>query len=231
MTSPPHPSFAALDDIDWNDTASILRGCTPLFDTLAADTALLSTLVAGVAADPHLAGMCEGYDFMHKLVLHEATELGVRVRLHVYQVGFFDRPHNHRWSFASHIVRGGYTHRIFGRDDQFGEDTDPDSLVPILERFEQPGSTYALHHSSVHTVHAEADTISLLVRGPAAKQRFLILDAAGGFFWVHGAAQESPEQRASKRLTPDQLATTIARIQRLIADLGPASRSAVLEER
>jgi hypothetical protein len=231
MTSPPHPSFAALGQIDWNNTTSILRGCTPLFDTLRSDPTLLATLVAGVAEDSDLADMCEGYDFMHKLVLYDAAELGARLRLHIYQAGFFDRPHNHRWSFASHILRGGYVHRIFGRDDQFGEDTDPDSLLPIHERREQPGSTYALHHTSVHTVQAEADTISLLVRGPSAKQRFLILDAAGGFFWVYGAAQESSEQRSSKRLTPDQLTHTITRIQYLIADLDPASRSAHLEEK
>lgn len=232
MTSPPHPSFAALGQIDWDDTTSILRGCTPLFDTLTSDTTVLATLVADVAYDPHLADMCEGYDFLHKLVLYDAPDLGVRLRLHLYQPGFFDRPHNHRWSFASHILRGGYVHRIFGRDDQFDEDTDPDSLQPIHERLEQPGSTYALHHTSVHTVQAEADTISLLVRGPSAKQRFLILDAAaGGSFWVYGAAQESPEQRASKRLTHRQLADTVTRIQRLIADRDPASRSATLDGR
>lgn len=232
MTSPPHPSFAPLSQINWDDTTSILRGCTPLFGTLRSDPALLAKLVVGVAEDPHLREMCEGYDFMHKLVLYDAIDLNVRLRLHLYQAGFFDRPHNHRWSFASHILRGGYIHRIFGRDDQFGEHTDPNSLLPIHERLEQSGSTYALHHTSVHTVHAQADTISLLIRGPATKQRFLILDAAtGGFFWVYGAAQESPRQRASKRLTPDQLDHTIARIQRLIADLDPASRSASLDGR
>lgn len=219
MTSPPHPSFAVLGKIDWDDTTSILRGCTPLFDKLGGDPALLAELVTRVAEDPHLSEMCEGYDFMHKLVLYDATELNVRLRLHVYQAGFFDRPHNHRWSFASHILRGGYVHRIFGRDDQFGEDTDPNSMLPIHERLERPGSTYALHHTSVHTVQAEADTISLIVRGPSAKQRFLILDTTtGGFFWVYGTAQESPHQRASKRLTPHQLEHTITRIQRLIAD-------------
>jgi hypothetical protein len=232
VINPPHPSFITLAHIDWDDTASILRGCTPLFDALTHERELLAGLVAHVGDDPHLAGMCEGYDFMHKLVLYDAAELNVRLRLHVYQAGFFDRPHNHRWSFASHILRGGYVHRIFGRDDQFGEDTDPNDLLPIHERLEQPGSTYALHHTSVHTVQAEADTISRLVRGPSAKQRFLILDAtSGGFFWVYGAAQESPGQRANKRLTPDQLDQTITRIQRLTVDLEPASRSASLDGR
>ncbi|MGH3976283.1 MAG: hypothetical protein ACRDS9_23610 [Pseudonocardiaceae bacterium] len=94
------------------------------------------------------------------------------------------------------------------------------------------GTFYALHHTSVHAVQAEADTISLLVRGPSAKQRFLILDAAaGGSFWVYGAAQESPEQRASKRLTHRHLTNAITRIQRLIADLDPASRHATLDGR
>jgi hypothetical protein len=214
-----HQLLHTLHGIDWHDTTSILRGCTPVFDTLTADRALLAGLIAGVAADEHLARMCEGYDFMRKLVLHDAADLGVRLRLHIYRDGFFDRPHNHRWSFASHILRGGYRHRIFGRDDQFGPDTDPESLRPIHERLERPGSTYALHHSSVHSVHADADTISLLVRGPATKDRFLILDATEkNSFWVHGAAHETPEQRARKRLTPEQLDDTIARIQTLITD-------------
>ncbi|MGH3479718.1 MAG: hypothetical protein ACRDQD_23135, partial [Nocardioidaceae bacterium] len=90
MTSPLHPSFAALGHIDWNDTTSILRGCTPLFQALASDPILLAALVAGVAEDSHLADMCEGYDFMHKLVLYDVADLGVRLRLHVYQAGFFD---------------------------------------------------------------------------------------------------------------------------------------------
>jgi hypothetical protein len=175
--------------------------------------------------------MCEGYDFMHKLVLYDTPEHRVRLRLHHYRAGFFDRPHNHRWSFASHILRGGYVHRLFGRDDHFTEDTDPTTLLPIHERLEQPGSTYALHHTSVHTVQAEADTVSRLVRGPSAKHRFLILDGAGDSFWVYGAAQESPEKRASKRLSPDQLASTISRVQRVIADVDPASHSAVPEGR
>jgi len=79
------------------------------------------------AGDQHRPGagvvVYPTYNFMYKLVLYNAAELAVRLRLHVYQAGFFDRPHNHRWSFASHILRGGYVHRIFGSADQFGEDS------------------------------------------------------------------------------------------------------------
>ena len=217
MTPPTHPALASLTAIDWEQPGSILDGCAPLFDAIAHDPHLLPTMLDRVTGDAHLADMCERYDFLDKLVLHDLADGGVRVRLHLYRSGYFDRPHNHRWSFASNIVRGQYRHRIFGRDDHFDETTDPDALVPIHERIEWPGDHYTLHHTSVHTVQAEADTISLLVRGPAAKDRFLILDReAGGFFWVYGAADETPEQRAAKRMTQPQLGETIARVRDLI---------------
>lgn len=216
--STPHSSFAGLEAIDWDDTASILSGCVPLFDAFDQDPGLLQALLDNLDGDEHLKSMCERYDFLDKLVLHDLPEAGVRIRLHLYRPGYFDRPHNHRWSFASHILHGRYLHRIFGRDDDFGEDTDPDSLQAIHERLEGPGATYALHHTSVHTVQADADTMSLLLRGPATKERFLILDGrSGGSFWVYGAAQETPQQRASKRMTGTDLAETISRVRSLAA--------------
>jgi hypothetical protein len=224
MDSPPHPSFAGLEKIDWDDTGSILGGCRPVFDALTRDPGLLPRLLDDLGGDEHLRAMCERYDFLDKLVLHDIAPAGIRVRLHLYRPGYFDRPHNHRWSFASHILRGRYRHRIFGRDHEFSEDTDPDALTAIHERFEEPGATYALHHTTVHTVQADAGTISLLLRGPAAKDRFLILDrGAGGSFWVYGAAQESPEQRARKRMTEADLAQAISDIRSLITPQAAAA--------
>jgi hypothetical protein len=51
--------LTSLGQIDWDDTASIVRGCTPLLDAVAGDPALLVALVAGLSDDPHLAEMCE----------------------------------------------------------------------------------------------------------------------------------------------------------------------------
>jgi hypothetical protein len=215
MNAPPHPTLLALQDCDWENTSSILRTSTPIFDTLTTDPHLLPALLDNLATDEHLRSLCERYDFLDKLVLYDDQPAQARIRLHLYRPGYFDRPHNHRWSFASHILRGSYRHRIFGRDDQSGADTDPDNLHPIQERLEGPGARYALHHASVHTV--QADAISLLLRGPAAKHRFLILDRARGPFWVYGAAQESPEQRAGKQMTAEQLSQTLARVRLLTA--------------
>ena len=135
----------------------------PAFDAIT--PAVLDDLLEALLADPRLQAMCERYDFLDKLVLHDMPDAGVRIRLHLYRDGYYDRPHNHRWSFASRIICGQYGHRIFGTDDAFTEDTDPATLRPLCERTETPGSTYALHHAIVHTVQASGGTISLLIRG------------------------------------------------------------------
>lgn len=218
MPTPPNlpDLFAGLAAADWEQPATVLPAADAVFNLLTGDLHLLVALLDTLPGNPHLAGMCEEYDFLRKLVLYDHGN-GVRLRLHLYREGFFDRPHNHRWSFASHILRGGYRHRIYGNDSTFTEQTDPAALTPIVERDERPGDRYALHHTAVHTVQATTDTISLLLRGPAAKGQFLIHDvAAGRFFWVTGADQESPQQRASKQMTPARLTATIDRVKALL---------------
>jgi hypothetical protein len=71
-----------------------------------------------------------------------------------------------------------------------------------MVRQEQVGSAYALHHSMVHAVVAEPYTVSLVVRGPAVKDRFLVMDRkTGESWWQYGAAQESAEEAAKKRMS------------------------------
>src|SRR5262249_32921129 len=97
-TTLPHPSFRGLSAVDWDTTGGILRHATPIFDAFATEHDLLTGLLDNLERDEHLRPMCEGYDFMDKLVLHDDTATQVRVRLHLYRAGYFDRPHNHRWS-------------------------------------------------------------------------------------------------------------------------------------
>lgn len=216
MTASPHPSIAGLGTVDWTDLGSVREGCMPVYEAVTTDPGLLPALLDNLAVDDHLAPMCERYDFLDKLVLHDDPRAQVRVRLHLYRHGYYDRPHPHRWDFFAGIYRGSYLHKIYGRDQDFNEDTDPRALRPLIERTERPGCTYALHHSTVHTVQAKADTISILVRGPATSDKFLVLDAdAGRAFWVYGTAQETAEQRAAKQMSPAQLSDTIDRVRQL----------------
>lgn len=201
---------------DWEDLAQVSDRSRSVFSELLHEGGLARAL-NDLRTDEHLRGMCERYDFLDKLVLFDDRSTSVRVRLHLFRAGYYDRPHNHRWSFASRILRGQYVHRLYGREDVILDAEGDADLEPIMERVERDGDEYVLHHNSVHAVQADEDTISLVLRGPSSKERFLIRDLqTGGSFWVHGAADESPQTRAQKVMQPAVLDATINRVVELL---------------
>jgi hypothetical protein len=146
-----------------------------------------------------LLALCEHYDILDKIVLWD-DPTGFRVRLHVFLPGYFDRPHNHRWSYASMILRGEYRHYLFG-NVELDKNVRPGDLDAFMVRQERVGDAYALHHSMVHAVVAEPFTVSLVVRGPAVKDRFLVMDRkTGESWWQYGAKQESADEATKKRM-------------------------------
>lgn len=198
-----------LGGIDWDDIDDVERAATELFDQVAGDPGIVRERLDELENRPDLLSLCEHYDILDKVVLFSDPESGVRIRLHVFLPGDFDRPHNHRWSYASRIIRGTYRHYLFG-NAELDDDTDPTKL-PVLQAREEPiGTTYALHHSMVHAVVAEPATVSLVVRGPAVKDRFLVTDRdTGEAWWQYGARQETEEEALQKRMTPERLQQVI----------------------
>lgn len=56
-------------------------------------------------------------------------------------------------------------------------------------------------------VVAEPYTVSLVIRGPAIKDRFLVMDRkTGQSWWQYGASQESAEDAAKKHMSVERLA-------------------------
>ncbi|MGH3943392.1 MAG: hypothetical protein ACRDTG_33180 [Pseudonocardiaceae bacterium] len=54
----------------------------------------------------------------------------------------------------------------------------------------------------------------MIVRGPAVKDRFVVTDrTTGKAWWQYGAATETPEQAAAKRMTDSQLRNRIATLR------------------
>ena len=163
--------------------------------------------------DAHLASLCEHYDILDQLVLHDDPD-GWRIRLHVFSADYFDRPHNHRWTYTSRILTGSYTHVLYGTDHDFTHEVDVATLTPRLVRIEEPGDTYTLHHSMIHSVMAHGEVVTLIVRGPAVKERFVVIDrGTGKAWWQYGAATETAETAAAKRMSDDQLRDRIAALR------------------
>ncbi|MGW6724741.1 hypothetical protein ACWF9G_02450 [Nocardia sp. NPDC055029] len=199
-----------LRSLDWNDVEAVESATRKSFELLAAQKYLLRRELTTLPDNPDLAALCEHYDILDKIVLHDDLETGIRLRLHIFGPGYYDRPHNHRWTYASRILRGEYQHRLYG-EAQLDTEIDVSSLRAVHVRQERVGASYALHHSAVHAVVAEPGTVSLVLRGPAIKERFLVMDAKNGeSWWQYGATKESLEDAVEKRMSPQRLEELIA---------------------
>jgi len=193
-----------LDALDWDDLDAVESGTRKALAQLADDPDLIRDTLLHLPSRPDLLALCEHYDILDKIVLYQ-DDAGIRVRLHIFLPGYFDRPHNHRWSYASLVLRGEYRHHLFGNVN-VDDAPAPDELKALVVRPEPVGSSYALHHSMVHAVVAEPFTVSLVIRGPAVKDRFLVMDRkTGESWWQYGAQQESAGEAARKRMTRDRL--------------------------
>jgi hypothetical protein len=206
----------SLTSVDWDDLEEVQQASECLLRELATQPALLRDSLASLPDRPDLLALCEHYDILDKIVLFNDRGTGVRVRLHVFLPGYFDRPHNHRWSYTSLILRGSYRHYLFGEDHDLDEQLAPAELRARMVRQETTSNAYTLHHSMVHSVVAEPYTVSLIVRGPSVKDRFLVMDRVENrSWWQYGAAIESATEAAQKQMSPERLALTQSRIASL----------------
>lgn len=203
-----------LRGIDWEDLDLVEQTSRLALEQMWANREIIRTALDAVADTPELLAMCERPDpvtigevgqSLDKIVMYADPESGVRVRLHVFWNGCYDLPHNHRWSFASMVLKGQFRHFMYG--DQ-GDDDIPFPLPfnVLHAREERQGMTYALHHRMMHALVAEENTVSLVIRGPAVKDYSFLVDTKTGERMYHfGADKESPEKEARRKMTPETL--------------------------
>jgi predicted metal-dependent enzyme (double-stranded beta helix superfamily) len=175
----------------------------------------LRRLILSVREEERLFSLCEHYDILDKIVLHSDEEKSLRLRLHIFADGYFDRPHNHRWSYSSCILSGSYRHIIFSVDTK-GNDPDTQHLTPVLIRHEKRGDFYTLHHSQYHSVTAEPNTVTLVLRGPAQADRFRVMDReTKESWWQYGSLSETQEEKNKKRMTHERFDFIVEKLIRI----------------
>lgn len=210
--------------VDWSDFEKAGEQTREVLAELAADKPALRALVYGVEDDQELLASCERHQLLDYLVVYGALERGFRLRVHVSTDDHFDRPHDHRFSFSSLILRGGYTHTwhhcdtdLYPTEDdeearRYDSRHNPDprgrfdvgTVTPYLTRMERSGSCYSLHHTAIHTTFTTPDTVSLFLRGPAEKNRSVIMDKqTNTLWWRFGRDDETAERRADKPMGLD----------------------------
>lgn len=196
----------SLDGLDWENPESVQGPAAELLDGVAEDREGLRLLLENVLDTPSLLSMCEYDPVLDKIVLHVDRERDLRLRLHVFRPGGPDRPHNHRWSFVTRVLNGGYRHVLFEPENLVREDW-PRTLRPLLVQHLRPGASYTLHHGIIHSLDAAPDTVSLVLRGPAAKERMIVMDRSSNELWHHygASADQTEEHRKHTLMSADHL--------------------------
>ncbi|MFH8566384.1 hypothetical protein [Streptomyces sp. NPDC017988] len=187
--------------VDWTDLGKVHLQNSEFLTALSADKEAMRELVDGVRAEPRLWDMCEHNRLFDKLVLHDAPDRNFRIRLHVWSNMEVAAPHDHRWSFTTRLLTGSYDHVLY----HVVEDGDA-SVAPAFEqRFqstERAGDSYTIHHETVHATTTKANTISLLVRGPAEKDVSRRMDPNTGKLWFGlGRKDQTDADVARRRMT------------------------------
>lgn len=223
--------------IDWSDfdKASHLSG--EIVRNLAADRALLRRMVLGAGRDAKLRPLAEKHHELNYIVLYDALDRGLRIRLHRFSKGLEDIPHNHRFSFSSALLAGSYVHTLFALERAGDEAVGPRpwtldqptgtyegaelrqvpvvGLRPALATVQAAGSSYSLHHATIHkTAMPDEDAYSVFCRGPAEKPCALQLQPdARTYRWKFGQANETDAVIAARRMNDDEFSGYVENLE------------------
>jgi hypothetical protein len=180
----------------------------------ASRPAHLDALLSGVRRDPARLAKCERFNLFRKIVLYEHPAPIMRLRLHVFG-DEVQEIHHHRASFAALVLRGSYTHLLFGDEAHLAEPTDAGALQPLMAQEQRAGTAYALHHAMVHATLAKPETVSIMLQAPVARASFRIYDLATGRRRdrVGGEMTSGPQESGESRLTAADLDAVIATLR------------------
>lgn len=116
-----------------------------------------------------LFALCHETSTHYKWMLGMRPDGRGRVWLHEYKAldvnpeSYAEVPHDHRYSFVSTIVTGGYVEEYWRRSP--GDRVEPERLVP-----RGPGETHAVNHDAVHSLRdVQPGTTTVLVEGAEQK--------------------------------------------------------------
>jgi predicted metal-dependent enzyme (double-stranded beta helix superfamily) len=208
----------SLEKLDWKNLEKVTSHNKKLLEYLFNNRKIINLFLKNVLKDETLISLAEHYDFFDKIVLYADKKERFRIRLHIFSgdPSTKYRPHCHRWNYSSVILKGSYTHFIYGTETHINEETDLEDLKPIIIQEENQGSIYTLSHKVFHSIEAKPDTVSIIIRGPAVKDRFLIMDKlTGRKWWEYGRGSETIEEIKRKLVSIEHIKNLIDKLYKL----------------
>ncbi|WP_433386934.1 hypothetical protein [Micromonospora sp. KLBMP9576] len=206
--------MSSLPTVRWDDIETAAEVTEQIARRIGDDRALLRALVDRVRRTPELRQKCECHALDDKIVIWDAPERGLRIRLRLANTDQYERVHNHRYSFTAYILSGAYQHTLYATDQPLDETADVSRFWPYFIREEPAGRCITLDHEQLHTTITEPETISLMIQSPARKQRaFMIRRSDGQVWWRQGAADESAERRAEVQMSDQRFEHWVSRLE------------------
>ncbi|MET9628330.1 hypothetical protein ABZX92_12780 [Lentzea sp. NPDC006480] len=205
-----------LPAVDWDDLEAAHEITSQVAHRIGDDRALLRALVDRVPGVEALRQKCEIHTLDDKIVIWDAPDKGLRIRLRLANVKQYERVHNHRFSFTAYLLHGKYYHTMYATDQPLDETADVTRFWPRFVREERAGDVLTLHHNQLHTTLTDPDTISLMIQSPAQKRRaFMIRKSDGHVWWRLGAADEDEARKQEIRMSDERFAHWRARLAEL----------------
>ena len=213
-------TIRGLEKINWKDLNAASNSSKKILENIFNHRETVELLLKNVLRDKNLISLAEHYDFFDKIVVYVDKKDRFRIRVHIFSDDNSNRNriHCHRWNYSSLILSGSYQHSIYGSEKDINEHIAIKNLRPILIQEEARGSIYTLGHDAFHTINAQENTVSLLVRGPSVKDRFLIMDkTTNKKWWEYGRESETIEEIESKNIPLEDLKNLINKLSKVLS--------------
>ncbi|MFE9558715.1 hypothetical protein ACFYOD_35270 [Streptomyces sp. NPDC006703] len=192
---------AVLRNVDWDRIVESLEPLERILRELAAPE-VLGALYERVLAKPELIRRSERFNLFSKVLLHRDPATGCKLRLHVFEEPIAE-AHNHRASFAALILRGSYTHTLYGGEEASALLSGGEVPHSLFVQRQRAGTCYAIHHAMVHSTLADETTVSLMLQGPPGRDEFHIIDLGSGQVRSRTTSQgpDVPQEAGERGLT------------------------------
>jgi hypothetical protein len=213
-----------LPAMDWNSFNEVSRITRELLVDLVADKTTLGILARRIEHDQNLLDLCERHELLERLDIYDARDRNFQIRFNFTTPTQSVRPHDHRYSFSTYVLRGGYQHIWFDPGQEIYEveremetrnyldksHTDESTAIditrmkPLFVTNDTAGAQYTIHHSTVHATITQPESLSLIIKGPGEKNRSIIADrVAGKIWWRFGRAMEPEARIRQKKMSRD----------------------------
>jgi hypothetical protein len=191
-----------LESLDWDDMKLVASITSDVLHDLANDPRRLTSAVESVMQEEKLLCRCETNEHFHRIILHDDPNHSYRIILLSMHPNDRDIIHNHRATFSTLVLAGGYSHSIYGSTDLNEARSDMTLPMRVMQRNEEPGSIYSLHYSTLHSTRPTSNHMSIIIRGPSALEKRIIIDPVNESpVWLVGGSDNPIKKLSDKRMS------------------------------